>query len=433
VRFFYVAGKIKIAATIITLTNITIPIVFKSLQNYEQHSNETGYQASLYLKICAFRWINTALVTDINTPFSATLKDQHLINAVHAIFVADIMISPALKISDWLGHIKRHILAPFAPDQDSMNKYFTGSNQMLGEKWTDMTKIIFLACYYATVFPEGYFYAAIALSLQYTVNRFGLYRSWHSLPHLGNDVTKLSRSFFFPMIMIAFAVKAFHFLSSFPFDNLCSTGDSVGNSKYEMYMGNFTAILRSNLSPISITQGMGDKVFEYCDQNVDNLFDVMESHYAWMTNEQSASSFIFGIALVIMISGLFLFAFLKEFVPGCISLFVGSYHNPEKDSGENFLDQELIAAYIPQMNYPGFLYPLFTCSIDNIDHKHIPWKDSENSYDCYSLCNDISTLFDNSEDAELILKKPIFNIAMQFLPDTAELSKVKDGSYGSLT
>jgi len=55
------------AAVTISLLNIFFPGIAKKLTNLEIHRNQGGRQTSLYVKICIFRWVNTAIVTTIIT------------------------------------------------------------------------------------------------------------------------------------------------------------------------------------------------------------------------------------------------------------------------------------------------------------------------------------------------------------------------------
>jgi len=55
------------AAVTISLLNIFFPVIAKKLTNLEIHRNQGARQTSLYVKICFFRWVNTAVVTTIIT------------------------------------------------------------------------------------------------------------------------------------------------------------------------------------------------------------------------------------------------------------------------------------------------------------------------------------------------------------------------------
>jgi len=45
----------------------------RSIVSYEKHFDEGSMQRSLYIKITLFRWMNTAIITRLITPFVATL------------------------------------------------------------------------------------------------------------------------------------------------------------------------------------------------------------------------------------------------------------------------------------------------------------------------------------------------------------------------
>jgi hypothetical protein len=90
------------------------------------------------VKICAFRWINTAVITTVVKPFLATLEGskESLIVAVYQILKAEIVIVPIVHMLDIMGNIKRHLLAPTAKNQAAMNSFFSGAPGLLGEKYT---------------------------------------------------------------------------------------------------------------------------------------------------------------------------------------------------------------------------------------------------------------------------------------------------------
>ena len=50
-----------LAAPMITAFNTIIPLIVKILMIFEPHGTEGSFQASLYMKITLFRWVNTAL------------------------------------------------------------------------------------------------------------------------------------------------------------------------------------------------------------------------------------------------------------------------------------------------------------------------------------------------------------------------------------
>jgi hypothetical protein len=118
----------------ISAFNLGFPEVAKYITDFEAHRNESKLQTSLYWKIAAFRWVNTAIVTTVITPFTETLEPSGLIAQIAAIFFAEIVTTNVIQLTDVWGHIQRHILAPRAKTQDAMNRCFRGQQVELAER-----------------------------------------------------------------------------------------------------------------------------------------------------------------------------------------------------------------------------------------------------------------------------------------------------------
>lgn len=172
--------------------------------------------------------VNTAIVITIITPFTDTVIDKGgLIQQIYALFFAEIVTTNVIQLADPVGHLKRHFLAPRAATQDSMNLAFSGSEVELAERYTNMTKILFLALWYCAIYPGAFFMCAFALLINYYVDRFSLMRTWKRIPHLGTKISQVSRRYFFSFAIVAMALTSSYFWSAFPFDNLCPTNTTV--------------------------------------------------------------------------------------------------------------------------------------------------------------------------------------------------------------
>lgn len=135
--------KLSKSATAYTIAvfNAVFPMFAKFLTSFEAHSSASDVQRSLYFKIALFRWVNTAVVITIITPFTSTLSNGELIDQIYALFFADITTTNAIQLLDPWGHIQRHILAPRANTQDAMNLKMQGAVFELAERYTNMTKM----------------------------------------------------------------------------------------------------------------------------------------------------------------------------------------------------------------------------------------------------------------------------------------------------
>lgn len=108
-----------------------------ALTELEQHPSAGYVQTSLFLKIAVFRWVNTAFVLTMITPFTATLADDEhdgIIYKVYLLFWSEIVTTTILQLADISGHINRHFLAPRAKTQDAMNLQFQGAFWSLAER-----------------------------------------------------------------------------------------------------------------------------------------------------------------------------------------------------------------------------------------------------------------------------------------------------------
>jgi hypothetical protein len=123
------------AVLTISLFNSVFPIFAKALTALEAHAGEGEKQTSLYFKIALFRWVNTAIVITIITPFTDTLTlEDGLVGKIYALFYAEILTVSVLQLVDPMGHVNRHILAPRAKTQDAMNLMFQGAEFELAER-----------------------------------------------------------------------------------------------------------------------------------------------------------------------------------------------------------------------------------------------------------------------------------------------------------
>jgi hypothetical protein len=71
--------------------NFAFPEFAKQLTNFEVHSTESSLQTSLYFKIAVFRWVNTAILMTVITPFTNTVAAKDgLIPQICTVFFAEI-------------------------------------------------------------------------------------------------------------------------------------------------------------------------------------------------------------------------------------------------------------------------------------------------------------------------------------------------------
>jgi hypothetical protein len=172
----------SLSSIMVSVFNSIIPVVVKILMIFEKHHTEGTFQSSLYLKITLFRWVNTALLTKLLTPFTMTLSDrkEDVIRQINAILWAELWLVPGMRLLDISSNIKKHILAPRAHTQEEMNLWFQGTRFNLGERYTDLTKVLFVCFFYSALMPTVFFFGSAILFLQYFVSGGTVYYGmWH--------------------------------------------------------------------------------------------------------------------------------------------------------------------------------------------------------------------------------------------------------------
>jgi hypothetical protein len=135
------------AGLVIAALNSIAPVGIKAAADLiERHRTETDFQKSIFVRITLYRWITTVVVAKIITPFLATLEDsdESILPSVSAIMWSELLFVPALRLADLYTNVGKHLAAPRARTQEGMNSYFQGTFYDLGERYTDLTKIMFL-------------------------------------------------------------------------------------------------------------------------------------------------------------------------------------------------------------------------------------------------------------------------------------------------
>lgn len=431
-----------IAAYLIAILNILVPNILKLINNLESHSRQGTFQASLYAKIATFRWINTAIVMTIIKPFTATIAvgETALIPAVYAVLKAEIITAPVLHMCDVVGQVKRFVLAPPAANQAAMNSYFRGSVQNLGEKYTNMTKVMFLCCFYSVIFPASFFFGAVAIAATYATDKFLLMRSWAPLPKLGDDVALLSRRVFFPLTLVTLLLVSGFYWSAYPFDDACDSDMVVSSNSYPEYIGTHVISTSSGESfHVTLTGDGTEELYQFCDQDflerISALFSFFQQEKDdWMSPDQEVLTYLFGILCVVVLVILGCVALVFGVIPNMREVVGGDYMTTERDSGDIFCAQQHINAYVPQVAHRKFSYPLLACDgVNKMNQINIGWTDPVHSHDFYDKSNDVIFLSNGKPPSH-----PVLTTIRYWKPSSSLSSSHVDtsnskGGYGSVS
>ena len=182
------------SSMLITIFNAVFPMIAKPLTNMEGHHSESARQRSLYFKITFFLVVSTGAKTQLcpkklhplhhflmgrviflasywiqgnlfyatwtTTPFTSTIANpavdpNGLVVRLNTLFYSEITMGMLLQGSDYMGLIKRHILAPRAKTQEDMNFNMSGGGVEIAERYTSMTKLYVARGVYLDIAAKG--------------------------------------------------------------------------------------------------------------------------------------------------------------------------------------------------------------------------------------------------------------------------------------
>lgn len=302
------------AALVIATINQIVPRLSTLITNsIESHQEEGFRQASIYIKTTIFKWVNTAIVTTVITPFVHTLgsESDQIIMKVFWIFIFELVTNPILLIADISGHLNRHILAPREKTQERMNLHFQGAEFSLAARYTELMKILFLAVFYSAIYPAGFFFASASMIINYLVDKFCLCRMYGHTALLGNAIAKFNRNTFFVIILVVYALMLSRDYAGFSFDNLCDTRSPIAD---QYGVGDHIVYVDGTTESKTVSVEEGDTEFHFCHQDMFRLgFPFLpkqqQENMKWMTDSQEQASFLLGRTsefVVVLAAGLLL-------------------------------------------------------------------------------------------------------------------------------
>jgi len=278
--------------------NSLIPVIVRLLVSFEKHWDEGSMQASLYFNITLFRWVNTAIVTRVITPFLVTLGENKidLVNTVNALMISEMIIAPLLRYFDFMTIVNRHIFAPRAKTEEELFSCFKGGWYSLAERFTDFTKVLLLCTFYSAVYPLIYFLGAAILFGQYWMDKFLLLRSWQKQPKIGVKTAEFSRTYFNTAAILLGAISSAYVYARSPFTNLCSC-DINDKECGAVPDTQFTNVQLLNGETTDISEDdLSNEVYYFCNQDQIGFPPIPSAQDTniWMTEDQERLSKIYG-------------------------------------------------------------------------------------------------------------------------------------------
>ena len=374
----------SLAAIFISVTNSVLPAVLKGINETEEHYTQGSKQTSLLLKLVFLRWMTTGFIVLIVNEAVTTL-DEKFVAKIWAILIADAVTTPILRLLDPANRIGRNYLAAKAPTQEKMNSYFLGADWFLAERYTDMTKTLFVSLFFVAIFPQGLFVTACAFTVSFWVDKYCLFRLWKQPPAMDGALAVAAR-FQISLIFLIHCFVTQHFYMGWPFDNVEAT---TSNSQ----------ITLDGAAAATATK------YQSVEKSSYNVFDFGDK--SWYSTSQSQVVFIYGIINIVTITTFVVYYFGTSFKYGFHKLFFGSYVSIGDARTDLYSFVPGIQTFVPTVNHSRLGLPLLACDLSSLDPQHISF-----TMDDYAEVNlTFSTAFRNVSNTR---KKSIFSIVKQY-------------------
>ncbi len=326
--------------------------------------------------------------------------------AINGILLAEIWIAPLVTLLDIVGNISKHYYAPRATVKEQLFLCFTGTYYNLADKYTDMTKIVFVCYYYCSLNPNLLFIGAFALLVRYYSDKYCLLRIWSDVPNIGTQVAEFSRKYFLSFAIVLATIVASYDWALFNFDRVCDgeTPFESGNYVVTIYDKDQNKPLDQREQrnvPITVNSENSNAVRvcneERCCQQIRFTFPavpglVQTDEFHWMSDGQALISRCFGWFSVAVLVGFFLSVFGNTLYTYFKSLVIANYDESKqgKDQNIDFSNLEKTDAYIPVIREPSLPFPLVTCDIDEIPLKFLGFQiPQDEKMDDYNVIFDI--------------------------------------------
>jgi len=288
------------------------------------------------------------------------------------ILIADAGTAPVLRLLDIGGKLNMYVFSKSSLTQEKMNSFFTGTKWNLAERYTDMTKTLFVSLFFSALLPTALFVSSAAFFVGYWVDKYCLLRQWETPPALDDSLATKSRGHIVFCLFAHLLITA-NYYAGWSFDHVC-TG----------YVSDIP-------------------VYVYCDKKPGSF--LFPKVHDWMDDAQTDMVYTYGFGAFITFIFLIVFYFGSSSYEFFTSLFKGGYDSVGDDSGIAFNTVDNIQAYIPQLRHPGLTLPLLACDISLFDTGCISWTGD------YAAQN----VFDDLVGSTPEERQRLFSVAKQYI------------------
>jgi hypothetical protein len=163
---------------VIALFDSLLPFMFEVYTDILLPASESIKQSDLQLRLFGARLLLSTVVPYFSTSWNGVLN-RDFIQQVIVIQISACFITPIISYFDLGNAMKRNIFAFYQSDtQEELNLKWSASEWTLAEKYTGISKVLFVSLYYAILVPYSILLAMCAFLLMFFIDRYLLLRKW---------------------------------------------------------------------------------------------------------------------------------------------------------------------------------------------------------------------------------------------------------------
>lgn len=194
----------SIMSAFISIFNVSMPKLFKFLvEAFEKHESEGSFEVSFMAKLTVGRIVNFSVLLFLVTPYEERMGTA-FIEQAQSLLLANCFWVPVIKtfMQLLIYRLKQLVKAATASSQEELNKAYEGVDWMLGERYTDMLKTLFMGLFFSPLVPGAMFITAVALVIQFWVDKASMLKVWKPVNMRdGRQVSFVSKFFLVAAVM----------------------------------------------------------------------------------------------------------------------------------------------------------------------------------------------------------------------------------------
>mmetsp|Transcript_19827 Transcript_19827/g.33354 ORF Transcript_19827/g.33354 Transcript_19827/m.33354 type:complete len:696 (-) Transcript_19827:2991-5078(-) len=223
---FVLAKSPTMVSVLISVINISLPAIFIKVTEFEAHIDEDDRQNSLLFKLYGAKLLTSVIFLYISTGWDDFL-DREAIIAIINVQLGACFSAPIFKLLDPMGVLYRWVIGPaVSTSQSQLNKYWEGSAFMLADRYTEISKVIFISFFYSLLTPVALYVAVLSCVAMFAIDRYLLFRKTKTPPMLDATMAKSLREH----SLFAIGVKVWlscRFIYGWPMDEAYRNAEDV--------------------------------------------------------------------------------------------------------------------------------------------------------------------------------------------------------------